>query len=119
MKQSRIRAIDSGRGVAMLFVFLAHFNEYYLGSNGKSNQLYFLEKFTKLASPTFIIISGITLGFLFSINKLNFGQTKRKLVDRGLFLITIAHVLIALSWIPMEIFFHGQILRVLFTPGGI
>ena len=119
MKQSRIRAIDSGRGVAMLFVFLAHFNEYYLGSNGKSNQLYFLEKFTKLASPTFIIISGITLGFLFSINKLNFGQTKRKLVDRGLFLITIAHVLIALSWIPMEIFFHGQILRVLFITDTI
>jgi uncharacterized membrane protein len=119
MKQSRMRALDAGRGAAMLFVFLSHFTEYYLYSNGRFSQLFFLQRFTKIASPTFMIISGITLGYLFSIKESDFAQTRRKFLDRGLFLITIAHVLIVMSWIPMVQYFHNHILKVLFITDTI
>lgn len=119
MKQSRIRALDAGRGAAMLFVFLSHFIEYYLTSHGKLTQLHFLWRFTLIASPTFMLLSGITLGYLFSIKKSDFGQTRRIFMDRGLFLITIAHVLIAFAWFPFLKFFHANIWRELFITDTI
>lgn len=119
MVQSRIRALDAGRGAAMLFVFLSHFLEYYLTCHGKLEQLHFLWRFTLIASPTFVLISGTTLGYLFSVKKTNFGPTQRKFIDRGLFLISIAHLLIMFSWRPMIEFFHGSIWRVLFITDTI
>ncbi|MEO6837816.1 MAG: heparan-alpha-glucosaminide N-acetyltransferase domain-containing protein [Ginsengibacter sp.] len=108
MQSSRIRAIDAGRGVAMIFVFLAHFVEYYLNRYGKISQLQNVFTITHLASPTFMLISGTMLGYLFYTKKENFGPTRRKYIDRGLFLLTIAHVLIRISWIPMIQFAHGS-----------
>jgi len=115
MSTQRIREIDAGRGVAMFFVCLSHFCEYYLTSNGKLSMLHNIWKITMLASPTFMIISGITLGYLFSVNKNHFHEIKRKYLDRGLFLITIAHLLIMISWIPMIKEFHGNMMIVFIT----
>jgi uncharacterized membrane protein len=120
MNQSRIRALDAGRGMAMLFVFLSHFNEYYLGSHGRLTQLHFLYRFTMIATPTFILISGITLGYLFSVKKTDFRLTRRKYIDRGLFLVTIAHIMIMLSWSPMLKYFHSSnIFRIMFVTDTI
>lgn len=100
----RIVAIDAGRGAAMLFVFLSHFAEVYFQNN---HQQAILEKcwhIGMVASPTFMLISGIVLGYLYCINKNNFKRIKLKLIDRGLFLLTIGHVFILFAHIPMT---HG------------
>src|SRR5450755_2761389 len=118
MKQPRLKAIDAGRGLAMMFVFLSHFIEYYLSRHGKLIQLENLWNITRVASPTFMIISGITLGYLFYTKKENFSPIKSKFIDRGVFLITIAHVLIAIAWIPMVAFFQGN-MRIVFITDTI
>jgi uncharacterized membrane protein len=104
----RIRSIDAGRGGAMILVFLAHFTEFYLSSNKKFEQLQYISKITHLASPTFMIISGTMLGYLFCINKENFGRTRKKYIDRGIFLLTIAHAVIWISWLPLIQFYRGS-----------
>ena len=117
--QSRIRTIDAGRGTAMIFVFLAHFLEYYLTSNSMVSQFWIIWMVIKIASPTFMLISGITLGYLFSLKKDNFSSIKRKFIDKGMFLILIAHIVILLTWLPfLGSFAHGS-LRVLFITDTI
>lgn len=108
MHSPRIKTIDAGRGLAMMFVFLSHFIEYYLNRHGKLDQLNHIWLVTRIASPSFMLISGITLGYLFYAKKSSFKLTKRKFIDRGLFLLTIAHLLIMISWIPIVNFFHGS-----------
>jgi hypothetical protein len=119
MIDSRIRSLDAGRGLAMLFVFLSHFVEYYLTCHGKISQLHAIWSITMIASPTFMLISGITLGYLFSVKQSNFALTQRKFMDRGLFLLSVAHILIMISWIPMLMYYHSSVYRVLFITDTI
>jgi len=100
MNSKRIRFIDVGRGTAMLFVCLAHFSEAYLHPLGELQQLRICSYFTLIASPTFMLISGMMLGYLYCTKSGNFEGIRLKLTDRGLFLITIAHVLIFIAFIP-------------------
>lgn len=108
MQQNRIRVLDVGRGTAMLFVFLSHFAEYYFINNAKLKIFHILGRITMIASPTFMLISGITLGYLFATKKNNFVLIQRKFADRGLFLITIAHILIYYAWRPYIAFSHAS-----------
>jgi uncharacterized membrane protein len=101
MGSTRLRAIDAGRGAAMLFVFLSHFGESYLQHNHMWQTLYACWKISMIASPSFMLISGMMLGYVFSTNNAGFQNFKFKLIDRGLFLLTIAHLLILLSHIPL------------------
>jgi uncharacterized membrane protein len=114
-KHKRIRTIDTGRGVAMLFVFLSHFTEYFLTRHGKVSQLEEIWKITRVASPMFMLISGITLGYLYYTNRQNYKPARKKIIDRGLFLISIAHILILFSWIPMISYFHGSWMVIFIT----
>jgi uncharacterized membrane protein len=108
MQQNRIRVLDAGRGTAMLFVFLSHFAEYYFINSAKLKIFHILGRITMIASPTFMLISGITLGYLFALKKNNFVLIQRKFADRGLFLITVAHILIYFSWRPYIAFSHAS-----------
>ncbi len=85
----------------MLFVFLSHFGEAYFLSNGKDNLLALSRTIGMIASPTFMIISGMMLGLLYQANPGEFGPTQKKLIDRAIFFITIGHVIILIGHIPL------------------
>jgi len=85
----------------MLFVCLSHFAYAYF-SDLPTHELesHMATRTSLLASPTFVSLSGILLGFLFRTNPAGMSALGGKLVDRGLFLLTFGHVLIALAHIP-------------------
>ena len=86
----------------MILVCLAHFNDVYLGGL-PSHELQFtvLQRIAMLASPTFVMISGVLLGFLYRSRPEGMPALKAKLVDRGLFLLTVGHLLIVGAHIPV------------------
>lgn len=98
----RIRTMDAARGLAMILVCLSHFSSVYLArhSSGMLSELPLLVGF--IASPAFALMSGTMLGILFVLQRATFAALRAKLLDRALFLLTIAHVLIACSRLVYE-----------------
>jgi uncharacterized membrane protein len=92
----RVAGIDLARGVAMFFVCLSHFADVYFGAGSGESQADALRDIGMIASPMFVILSGMMLGFMYRTHGAAFAATKRKLLDRALFMITIGHVLIVL-----------------------
>jgi uncharacterized membrane protein len=81
----------------MLFVFVSHFSFSYFAADDPRARI--LQTITLMASPTFMLISGMLVGFLARTRPGRFQGIRIKLADRGLFLLTIGHVLIvAGSW---------------------
>jgi len=91
----RVRGIDATRGAAMLFVCLAHFGYAYFGLNGADRTGWIVLTIGRIASPTFMLISGIVLGILYAFHREDFSSLRDHLIDRGIFLLTVAHVTIA------------------------
>lgn len=85
----------------MLFVFISHFG-YVFFSDRAPLELRLSEIVGMVASPTFMVISGAMLGFLYSAGGHRFAWTRIVLMDRGLFLLTVGHLLIALAHWPMS-----------------
>lgn len=76
----------------MLLVCLSHFAVIYSGSSGVSFEgVYY---FTMMASPTFMVISGILLGFFHANKKSSFELIKQDYINRGIFILTIARLFI-------------------------
>ena len=98
-QSERIDAIDAARGMAMFLVCLSHFKWIY-GLKGGLNRV--LDVFVFCASPTFMIISGIMLGILSVTAGDSWESVKDKLIDRGLFLLTIGHLLIVGAHIALS-----------------
>src|SRR5262249_1592055 len=48
-----------------------------------------------IASPSFIVVSGVVVGYLHRANPSGMPSLRRKLIDRGLFLLLIGHFLLA------------------------
>lgn len=101
---SRITSFDAARGTAMLLVCVAHFLEVYyfqnrlhpaegakIGALGES--LLFI---SRLATPTFFLLSGLMVGYLYRTMDHQFNALRLRLIDKALFLLTIGHVLISL-----------------------
>lgn len=101
MSPKRIVAIDATRGTAMLFVFLSHFAQSYILPTGKFGLLSVMYLVSMVASPTFMLISGTVLGYLYDTHKDDFGPLKQILIGRGLFLLTLGRILIMLAHIPV------------------
>ena len=113
-------AVDAARGLAMLLVFLAHFLDAYLRPlGGEPEQLrQKLHLVTRLASPSFMLISGLMLGLLYAQRRGAFGPVRARLWRRGLFLLTAGHLLIVptyLSWVDEA----GHLVRILFMTDTI
>jgi uncharacterized membrane protein len=100
-ESSRIVPIDATRGTAMLLVFLSHFADQYLLRNNATLSYTILRQISKAATPTFMIISGIMLGYLYHIHKNNYAPVQSKLRDRGLFMLIIGHPIISIAHIPL------------------
>jgi hypothetical protein len=97
---SRVRFIDATRGLAMLLVLLSHFAQVYVLPSGWALTL--ISEITLIATPTFVIISGTLIGFLYKTRPNSFAGLRTKLVDRGLFLLIIGHVLILHAHLAMH-----------------
>jgi len=103
----RQQFIDFARGTAMLFVLLSHFGVvYFHDAPGLVPKL--MRLVGMVASPTFVIINGILIGFLNRTRPRDFDRLRVAFADRGLFLLTVGHLLILgshLSYYPLT-FLH-------------
>ena len=116
----RLLAVDAARGLAMLLVFLAHFADAYLRPLGGEAEALRqkLHLVTRLASPSFMLISGLMLGLLYAQRRGAFGPVHARLGRRGLFLLTAGHLLIVptyLSWVDEA----GHLVRIFFMTDTI
>ena len=89
-------AIDASRGAAMLLVCLSHFADGYLFPRGALRLGTIIKEVCVSATPTFVLLSGMMVGYLHAKNPTGFSAVRAKLADRGLFLLSVCHVLIAL-----------------------
>jgi uncharacterized membrane protein len=116
--RARIDLIDVARGAGMLLVFLSHFLEaYYHTFPDPRPQAYKL--LTRIATPAFMCVSGLTLAVLFDRNRDRFAPTRDRLIDRGLFLVLIGHPLFVLSYYFTQDGSLGDTLRVVFVTDAI
>jgi uncharacterized membrane protein len=81
-------------------VFVSHFAETYLSDNGKTSLTVASWRIGMIASPTFMILSGCLLGVFWATRRDRFGETQLRYLDRGLFLLTIGRVIIAIGHLP-------------------
>jgi uncharacterized membrane protein len=100
MMGKRIGALDATRGTAMIFVLISHFGLTYFGRNGQEPLEGWFERVGKVASPTFMVLSGMMAGFLYAMRPESFRATRMRLADRGLFFLTFGHVVIAIAHVP-------------------
>jgi hypothetical protein len=83
----------------MLLVLVTHFADTYF-VDGPSVWARVLLELGRIASPTFMLISGIVIGFMYRARPAHFNEFRVKLVDRGLFLLAVAHPLMTLALWP-------------------
>lgn len=87
----RIDAIDAARGCAMVLVCFSHVRYHF---DPHSDLYFFLTYVTRIATPTFLLLSGFVAGHLLRSEPSS--RVAVTLVDRGLFLLLVAHLL--LGW---------------------
>lgn len=97
----RLALIDATRGIAMLFVFLAHFADIVVVQPSTRSYRQQLEHVGMIASPLFIIVSGTILGLLYVSRAEDFPGIRYRMIDRSLLLLTIGHALIAVANMPL------------------
>lgn len=96
-ESSREASIDAARGAAMVFVCLSHFARYFMIVSAPRDVGLYLAAVGLIASPTFVTVSGMVAGFMFVVRSRSFPHFRRKLVDRGVFLLLIGHPTLALT----------------------
>ena len=77
----------------MVFVCLSHFSWVHLDLGGAHVAAAWLTGISQIASPAFVIISGMLVGHLYRSGK-STGQTSARLIDRALFLLTFGHIVL-------------------------
>ncbi|MGH7183711.1 MAG: acyltransferase family protein [Nitrospiraceae bacterium] len=95
---SRYWALDMARGIAMLFVFLAHYSQIYFVETTAWAQLFhsYGVMTGRIAAPAFVLVSGFLLGFLYQNRSGDWGAVRIHLIDKAIFMATVGHLLIAL-----------------------
>ena len=96
----RLQAFDAARGIAVLFMCLSHFVVVYFQNPTHIQRI--VTSVCMIASPTFIILSGVMLGFLGTSDEESFQRLRFKLTDRAIFLLTVTHVLITIAMWPTD-----------------
>lgn len=107
----RLRGIDAARGMAMVLVCLAHFGYVYFQQVNGPAEAAIVTGVTMIASPTFMLISGMMLGLLYLTRADSFGAIARTLLGRGVFLLTVGHILIVVACIPRAGGFEAAMTR--------
>lgn len=99
-EKQRIEFIDAARGAAMCFILLSHFSWIYFRDGTHASLQGSLSLVSQLAVPAFVLISGLMSSFLGNLRPQSAEALRWKLLDRGLFLLTIGHFLIFIAYIP-------------------
>lgn len=103
MNSVRLHELDAARGAAMLLVCMSHFLAIYTyASLTPPHHMWLLEGLIMLArcaSPTFLFVSGMMLGFQADVRGSQFTVFRLRLLDRALFLVSIGHMLVWLSFV--------------------
>lgn len=84
----------------MLFVCLAHFGSVYAASSPGRVEWNVVWVVSMIASPTFMLLSGMMAGMLSVTRADAFPRIRVTLADRGLFLLLVGHPLIVISYLP-------------------
>ncbi len=95
MTTSRISPMDAARGMAMIFSCLAHFGWWIHPVYPRIGD--FVAALGMVATPTFLLISGSMVGLLATTARATGADIRSQLFNRGLFLLTVGHFLIALA----------------------
>jgi uncharacterized membrane protein len=96
MTGTRMLGIDAARGMAMLFSCLAHFGWWIEHTHPWATGT--LSSIGMVATPTFLLLSGTVTGWLCRKAAEDPQDTAQwKLLNRGLFLLTLGHVLVSLA----------------------
>ncbi|HEY0942085.1 MAG TPA: acyltransferase family protein [Steroidobacter sp.] len=107
--KQRIVAVDAARGCAMLLVCLSHIKPHFEVS---APEIYTaLVITTRVATPTFLMLSGFVIGHLLRGNARE--DVRWLLVDRGLFLVLVVHFLLGLnelSYLPFSDWVFGKVM---------
>lgn len=98
----RLQAVDAMRGTAMLLVFVSHFADTFFVAATETRLHLELQVLGYLATPSFMLLSGLMLGLLLERRREDFAPVRRALQRRGVFLLTLGHVLIALAKLPSQ-----------------
>ena len=106
---TRILAVDAARGVAMLFACLSHFGGWLQPAFPRAAAV--LRTIGMIATPAFMMLSGAMVSLRAGPAGLISRSLKVDLVDRGLFLVTVAHLLISLSEVHDGADFRHQIIQ--------
>ena len=85
----------------MVLVCVSHFGIGYLDTAGDTRDGHLASLLALPATPTFVILSGLLLGFLYTRNTAGFPELGLKLMDRGLFLLLPTHALISIAHLVM------------------
>ena len=93
----------------MLFVCLSHFaNSYPFAATGASDFVPYLHAIGMIASPTFVSVSGMMAGFMLVARPKSFPDFRAKLIDRGFFLLIVAHAVLSFTvMLGGASFFYG------------
>src|SRR6476469_629014 len=86
----RLQFIDATRGAAMFLVFVAHFADTFFIRPGDFTAV-LMRSIGLISSPTFALVNGLLIGFLYRTRPADFAAFRIKLLDRGLFLLTVGH----------------------------
>ena len=92
---NRILPIDATRGAVMLFSCLAHFAWWIHAAYPDASSE--LSAIGMVATPTFLMLSGAMVGMLCAGAARSGRDLRSQLLNRGLFLLTVGHILIALA----------------------
>jgi uncharacterized membrane protein len=94
----RESSIDFARGTAMLLVFLAHFSqELTIGPAGSGVPL-LLQQIGMVASPTFVLVSGLTLAFVLGrVRPDGVFPAQMRVLDRAIFILLVVHIALVIS----------------------
>ena len=98
MPGQRIAAVDAARGCAMILVCLSHIKHHFPETS--PGLYWYLASATRIATPTFLLLSGFVIGHLLRTD--SSGRAGLSLVDRGLFLIIVAHALLGIADLPQQ-----------------
>lgn len=99
-EKQRIEFIDAARGAAMCLILLSHFSWIYFRDGSHASLQGTLSLIAQPAVPAFVLISGLMSSFLGNLRPQSYDALRWKLLDRGLFLLTIGHFLIFVAYIP-------------------
>jgi hypothetical protein len=92
-QNQRLLPIDAVRGTAMFFVGISHVSVYLLSSAPQVAWL--LRAIGFFATPNFLLMSGLACGY--QLAKGGTAATALRIVDRGLFVLIVGHILVASS----------------------